>query len=235
MIHRDVTTGNFLVRPLQWWAESALPGSNRVKVPENLGSTAVAPAAPVDTSLIQEKLEKSLAFKDEGNNLYKAKEYKKAMRKYHNAILYLKGINNDLHGSSVDPNSEKKITEEMEQECIKASISVYNNLAACILATVKENSTSNAEKEHEKVVQYTDIVLELDEENDKALYRKAQALKLLRDISGAQETFEKLKSAKAKKGQNVPKDVTTGIKDCQEALKDYDKKEKSMYQNMFTN
>ena len=112
MIHRDVTTGKFLVRPLQWWAESALPGSNRVKVPENLGSTAVTPAAPVDTSLIQEKLEKSLAFKDEGNNLYKAKEYKKAMRKYHNAILYLKGIDNDLHGTpaflqsaSVDPNS----------------------------------------------------------------------------------------------------------------------------------
>ena len=62
--------------------------------------------------MIQEKLEKSLAFKDEGNTLYKAKEYKKAMRKYHNAILYLKGIDNDLHGTpaflqsaSVDPNS----------------------------------------------------------------------------------------------------------------------------------
>jgi len=192
--------------------------------------------------MIQEKLEKSLAFKDEGNNLYKAKEYKKAMRKYHNAILYLKGIDNDLHGTpaflqvaSVDPNSEKKITEEMEQECIKANISVYNNLAACILANVRDNSTGNAEKEYEKVVKYTDIVLELDEENDKALYRKAQALKLLRDFSGARETFEKLKSAQAKKGQNVPKDVITGIKDCQEALKDYDKKEKSMYQNMFTN
>ena len=54
---------------------------------------------------------------------------------------------------------------------------------------------------------FADIVLELDEENDKALYRKAQALKLLRDFSGARETFEKLKSVQAKKGQNVPKDV----------------------------
>ena len=122
----------------------------------------------------------------------------------------------------------------MEQECIKANISVYNNLAACILANVRENSTDNAEKEYEKVVKYTDIVIELDEKNDKALYRKAQALKLLRDFSGARETFEKLKSVQAKKGQNVHKDVTIGIKDCQEVLKDYDKKEKSMYQNMFT-
>ena len=45
---------------------------------------------------------------------------------------------------------------------------------------------------------FTDIVLELDEENDKALYRKAQALKLLRDFSGARETFEKLKSVQTK-------------------------------------
>ena len=46
---------------------------------------------------------------------------------------------------------------------------------------------------------FADIVLELDEENDKALYRKAQALKLLWDLSGARETFEKLKSVQAKK------------------------------------
>ena len=46
----------------------------------------------------------------------------------------------------------------MEQECIKANISVYNNLAACILASVKDNSISNAEKEHEKVVKYTGMV-----------------------------------------------------------------------------
>merc|ERR1712050_251314 len=94
-----------------------------------------------DSFMIQEKLNQALAFKDEGNDLYKAKEYKKAMRKYHNAILYLKGIDNDLHGtpaflqtSSVDPNSEKKISAELEQECIKTNISVYNNLAVCILA-----------------------------------------------------------------------------------------------------
>ena len=39
------------MRPLQWWAESAPPGGDRVKVSENLGATSVAPVAPVDTSL----------------------------------------------------------------------------------------------------------------------------------------------------------------------------------------
>ena len=33
--------GNFLVRPLQWWAESATSGWNRIKVSENLGATTV--------------------------------------------------------------------------------------------------------------------------------------------------------------------------------------------------
>ena len=40
------------MRPLQWWAESAPPGGDRVKVSENLGATEVAPVAPVVTSLV---------------------------------------------------------------------------------------------------------------------------------------------------------------------------------------
>ena len=39
------------MRPLWWWAESASPGEDRVKVSGNLGATSVAPVAPVDTSL----------------------------------------------------------------------------------------------------------------------------------------------------------------------------------------
>ena len=40
------------MRPLQWWAESAPPGGDRVKISENSVATSVAPGAPVDTSLI---------------------------------------------------------------------------------------------------------------------------------------------------------------------------------------
>ena len=41
------------MQPLQWWAESALPGGDRVKESENLGATSVALVAPVDSSLHQ--------------------------------------------------------------------------------------------------------------------------------------------------------------------------------------
>lgn len=182
--------------------------------------------------IIEEKLSQALVYKDQGNELYKAKDYKKAMRKYHNAILYMKGIDNDLHGkpaflqfASVDPNSDKKIPENLEDECIKANVSIYNNLAACILAN---NKDKNAVEDHEKVVKYTEIVLELEGTNDKALYRKGQALKSLKRFHEAKETFEfLLKLGKA------PKDVANHIKDCNEALKEFKQKESSMYQNMF--
>ena len=39
------------MRPLQWWAESAPLGWERVKVSENSGVTVVAPVAPVVTSM----------------------------------------------------------------------------------------------------------------------------------------------------------------------------------------
>ena len=55
--NRDVTTGKFEVQPLRWWAESASHGWDRVKVSENLGTTAVVLVAPVDTSLDKLKIE----------------------------------------------------------------------------------------------------------------------------------------------------------------------------------
>ena len=46
----------------------------------------------------------------------------------------------------------------------------------------------------------------------------------LYQIDKDEPKLKQLKSVQAKKGQNVPKDVPTGIKDCQEARKDNDKK-----------
>ena len=37
------------MQPCQWWAESAPPDWNRVKVSESLGVTAIIPVVPVDT------------------------------------------------------------------------------------------------------------------------------------------------------------------------------------------
>ena len=62
-LYRDVTTGKFLVQPLQWLAESAPLGWDRVKVSDNLGATVVAMVAPVDISLVCTLLPKKLSLK----------------------------------------------------------------------------------------------------------------------------------------------------------------------------
>ena len=209
--------------------------------PQNGGASAVVSESNSSKNgaadhVIQSKLATALKFKEEGNEFYKAKNYKKAMRQYHNARMYLKGIDTDLHGTpaflqsaSVDPNSSKKVAKEVEDQCIAANISIYNNLAACLLASPDHQS----EADFEKVVTYADIVLELDPENDKAMYRKAQALKKAKNFSKAKDTLEELVKVSKKKSKPIPKDVAEDMKLCQEMLKNYDLKAKAMYENMF--
>ncbi|XP_023327118.1 tetratricopeptide repeat protein 9C, partial [Eurytemora carolleeae] len=89
---------------------------------------------------IEEKLKEATRYKEMGNELYKMKDYRAAAGKYHRSILYLKGIDNDLHGTpaylqavSVNPDQANCISKQMEQECIQLNIQVHNNLCACIL------------------------------------------------------------------------------------------------------
>merc|ERR1719500_1931542 len=86
----------------------------------------------------------------------------------------MKGIDNDLHGTpaflqtaSVDPNHKKHIEPAVEQRCIALNISVYNNLAACLL----QQKDSKAER----IKEVTEVVLELDKDNEKAWFRHGQA------------------------------------------------------------
>jgi tetratricopeptide (TPR) repeat protein len=158
------------------------------------------------------------------------------MRKYHNAILYMKGIDNDLHGTpaflqnvSVNPEAANCMRPEDEEKCIKANISIYNNLAACLLAS----SSHTTEADYEKVAKYAEIVIELDDSNEKAWYRNGQAMIQVKNYTKAKECFEKVKKIKEKNGHPVTNDVLIYIKECNEVLKKYDQDEKTMYKNMF--
>lgn len=70
-------------------------------------------------------------FKMEGNEFFKTKNTKKAMGKYHRAILQLKGVGSDekmgaLLGADIQP---KKLSADMEEKFIKLKTDCYNNLA----------------------------------------------------------------------------------------------------------
>ena len=52
----------------------------------------------------------------------------------------------------------------MEKQCIELNISIYNNLAACLL----QLSDSKAER----IKEVTEVVIELDASNEKAWFRQ---------------------------------------------------------------
>jgi hypothetical protein len=52
---------------------------------------------------VSAKLEQAKEFKDAGNALYKSGDYRGAAKKYHRAVLYLKGIDSDVHGGNPVP------------------------------------------------------------------------------------------------------------------------------------
>ena len=54
-------------------------------------------------SKVEGKLKEAKVFKDAGNELYKSGNFLGAAKKYHRAILYLKGIDSDVHGGSPIP------------------------------------------------------------------------------------------------------------------------------------
>jgi len=75
-----------------------------------------------------EKLAKANVLKDEGNAFYKQRDYKNAMKKYHRALLYVKGLNAE-HPFAVVLNGGSEMSEELVQQLKNTEVSCYNNLA----------------------------------------------------------------------------------------------------------
>lgn len=81
-----------------------------------------------------EKLEKAISLKNEGNCFYKIKDYRNAMKKYHRAILYVKGLNKQQPFENLldAGNGEREMSEEFKQKAQETESSCYNNLAGTV-------------------------------------------------------------------------------------------------------
>ena len=69
--------------------------------------------------------------KEEGNKLVKAKEWKKAMKKYHHALMYVKGITDKLDSL---PGLEailgrQQPSEQERKDATELMLSLLNNLS----------------------------------------------------------------------------------------------------------
>jgi len=136
------------------------------------------------TLTINEKLEKAGEEKELGNGFFKEGNLRKAIKKYHIALMYIKDLEKPSPFDKLAGIEPKKVTDS-ELHGIKSLRSVcYNNLSACLLKS----------EEYQKVIEYTSKALEYDQSNIKSLYRRGQAHFHTKDFDKSEKDFLHIKS-----------------------------------------
>ncbi|KAK2582909.1 hypothetical protein KPH14_008976 [Odynerus spinipes] len=121
----------------------------------------------------EEKYEIALKYKETGVCLYKELRYVEAFHKFSQACKIL---------ITLEPIPDLELDKSLENNINTLRIILYNNLAGCHL--VREN--------FEHAVKLCDKVLEKDENNVKALYRRGVAYGKLRNIEKAVPDLKKV-------------------------------------------
>lgn len=151
-----------------------------------------------------EKLEQSAIVKEKGTQYFKEGKYKQASVQYKRIVSWLE--------------HETGLADEEEQKAKALRLAAYLNLAMCYLK-LQEPSTA---KEN------CDKALELDKANEKALFRRGEALYAMKEFDSARGDFQQViqlyPANKAAKSQ---------VALCQKQIKAQHEKDKQLYANMF--
>ncbi|KAL9237859.1 hypothetical protein vseg_012357 [Gypsophila vaccaria] len=151
-----------------------------------------------------EKIEAATKKKEEGNALFKAGKYERASKRYEKAVSYIE------YDTSFE-DEEKKHAKALKISC-------NLNDAACKLKL----------KDYKKAEKLCTKVLELDGNNVKALYRRAQAYIHLVDLDLAEKDIKK-----ALEIDPENKEVKMEYRLLKEKVKEYNKKDAQFYGNIF--
>ncbi|PIA25735.1 hypothetical protein AQUCO_10800020v1 [Aquilegia coerulea] len=151
-----------------------------------------------------EKIEAAGKKKEEGNALFKAGKYARASKRYEKAAKYI----------DYDTNFSEE--EKKQSKALKVSCNLNN--AACKLKL----------KDYKQAEKLCTKVLEIEAQNVKALYRRAQAYIQLVDLDLAE-----LDIKKALEIDPNNRDVKLEYKVLKEKMKEYNKKDAQFYGNIF--
>lgn len=80
---------------------------------------------------ISEKIAKCRELKDEGNKFFKAKQWKKAIKKYHHALMYVKGVTDRLDSLPLLEATlgRQQPSEQDRKDAIELMLNLLNNLS----------------------------------------------------------------------------------------------------------
>lgn len=87
---------------------------------------------------VSSNIEEATKLKAEGNELFKQKEYRKAIRKYRTVFAYVNGLLDSNHElaryvHSGDGSDTGFVTEDQNKSISNLKVSCYSNLAQCYL------------------------------------------------------------------------------------------------------
>ncbi|WFD47632.1 hypothetical protein GLX27_002284 [Malassezia furfur] len=138
----------------------------------------LAPDAP-------EKIARGVAYKQQGNEAFVARNFTGALRAYHHAVLvrgrsltqYLAGLDQSpTAGVLPHESTPSEAPGDSVREDKRELSQVRSNMAACYLQLGR----------HDRAVESCNQAITLDAHNAKAIYRKAQALARRGDLHAAQ-------------------------------------------------
>nr|XP_019934502.1 PREDICTED: peptidyl-prolyl cis-trans isomerase FKBP4 [Paralichthys olivaceus] len=151
-----------------------------------------------------EKLEQSSIVKEKGTQYFKDGKYKQASIQYKRIVSWLE--------------HESSLSEEDEKKAKALRLAAHLNLAMCFLKLQEPNLA----------LESCDKALELDPSNEKALFRRGEALFGMKEFDMARDNFQQVvqlyPANKAGKSQ---------LALCQKRIKEQHEKDKRIYANMF--
>jgi len=153
----------------------------------------------------QEKISQSELLKNKGTELFKEAKYALSIKKYNKIVEYLASETFDLE-------TDKEIAN-------KLVLAAYLNLAMCNLKL----------KEYNQVIEVCKKALELDDKNEKGLFRMAQAYFGNNDFEEAIKYFNKVLEV-----NKDSKDAANQILFCKQKIKESTMKEKALYSKMLS-
>ncbi|XP_020789713.1 peptidyl-prolyl cis-trans isomerase FKBP5 [Boleophthalmus pectinirostris] len=153
---------------------------------------------------LKEKLDLAPGVKHKGNQYFKGGHYHQAVVQYQRIISWL-----EMEcGSGIEQH--KKIKEFL--------VMAHLNLAMCFLKV----------KEFSQVIENCNKVIEIDETNEKAWYRRGEARLLRNEFSLAMADFQRVLQVSP---QN--RAARSQISICQGKIREHDEQDKRTYANMF--
>lgn len=153
----------------------------------------------------KEKIEQSVISKENGTELFKAAKYERAIKQYQKIDTFL-------------VNKENEADDEINKKWDELKIAGKLNLALCYMKT----------GEFAEVIKSCSDVLEIEANNEKALFRRGEAYISMKYYAEAKTEFESVLSVNPKN-----KLASKKVVQCNNGIKALYEKEKKTFKGMF--